>query len=96
MRARTTLLACFTIIQLFNFRLANGQTFSRVTDAANPVASDTEERVRMLAQGAYAKGNHSIEWNGKNDSGNEPALGIYYYSLQGGATLVTRKMVLLR
>lgn len=41
-------------------------------------------------------GVHQIRWNGKNSEGHSVAGGIYFYKLQAGDFIQTRKMVLLK
>lgn len=53
-------------------------------------------RVVVLEKGFKSAGYHSIEWDGKNSSGNIMSSGIYFYRLSYGGTVRTRKMVLLR
>ena len=50
--------------------------------------------VRRIAAGAQSAGMHSVLWDGSNNSGQKVATGIYFYSLQAGGELLTRKMVL--
>ena len=53
-------------------------------------------RVRTLHEGALPAGYQSVNWDGFNDSGNSASTGVYFYRLQAGKKLITRKMVLLR
>jgi len=41
-------------------------------------------------------GRHLAEWNGKNQSGNKVISGVYFYRLEVGGWVGTRKMVVLR
>lgn len=54
------------------------------------------QRVRELANRAYAAGKHEITWDGKDDWGTEVSSGIYFYRLRSGSTTLSRKMLLLR
>jgi hypothetical protein len=56
----------------------------------------TGRQVALLAYGAFPAGNHEIDWNGLDESGNPVASGIYYYRLQTDRFVETRKMLLLR
>jgi len=51
--------------------------------------------VRKFGSQAEA-GYHSIVWDGTDSRGNQVASGVYFYRLQAGATMETRKMMLLR
>jgi hypothetical protein len=41
-------------------------------------------------------GNHSFIWDGRNNSGSQVASGIYFYTIQSGDRLDSKKMLLLR
>jgi subtilisin-like proprotein convertase family protein len=51
--------------------------------------------VRTLADGFHAPGFHSVDWNGRNEAGQRVGAGIYFYRLQAGDFLATRKVTLL-
>ena len=44
----------------------------------------------------YSSGQVSVIWNGKDNSGNEVASGIYFYKLNAGNLTATKKMVLTK
>ncbi|HQB98589.1 MAG TPA: T9SS type A sorting domain-containing protein, partial [Candidatus Cloacimonadota bacterium] len=50
--------------------------------------------VRILYNGFMEPGNHSLVWNGKDDSGSDIGSGVYLYRLDSPAGTKTRKMVL--
>jgi hypothetical protein len=50
--------------------------------------------VATLAEGILEAGNHTIDWDGRDDNGNALSSGIYFYRLQSGQTTLQRKMVL--
>lgn len=57
--------------------------------------------IRNLLSGMMHTGEHRISWNGKNDSGDAAASGVYICRLESGSPgkpsqLVVRKMLLLR
>jgi hypothetical protein len=52
--------------------------------------------VSTLVDGTQAGGVHSIEWNGRDDSGRELASGVYFYRLTAGERELTRKMMFLK
>ncbi len=52
--------------------------------------------VRVLASGQFTAGPHVEMWDGRDPSGRAVASGIYFYRLDAGAVLQTRKMVVAR
>jgi flagellar hook assembly protein FlgD len=52
--------------------------------------------VRTLAERVYAPGEHSVVWDGRDESGSEMPSGLYLYRLEDGRRTQTRKMVLVR
>ena len=58
----------------------------------------TGEPIRTLSlglkvPGEYATPNHAAYWDGRTDSGERVASGVYFYSIQAGRFSATRKMV---
>ncbi|MEE9190977.1 MAG: T9SS type A sorting domain-containing protein [Candidatus Neomarinimicrobiota bacterium] len=52
--------------------------------------------VRNLVNSIEQPGSHSVNWNGKDGSGNDVSAGIYLYRIQAGGYVETKKMVLLK
>lgn len=52
--------------------------------------------VRLLAKGEYAAGRHAIVWDGREDSGQRVASGVYLYVLKAGSFVAERKLVLMK
>ena len=52
--------------------------------------------VKTLIDGWYRMGNHSIVWDGLNDTGESVASGIYLYKLSSADRSLSRQMVLLK
>ena len=46
--------------------------------------------------GAYVTRDAAAHWDGRCDSGGFVASGIYYYSIQAGEYMVTKKMIVAR
>lgn len=53
-------------------------------------------KVRTLADGILAAGDHEIKWDGLNDQGDFTASGIYFYRLDSDNNVSTKKMILLK
>lgn len=54
------------------------------------------QKVKTLVNESKAAGDHSIVWNGKDDSGQELGSGIYFFRMQSGKYSSTRKMLMLK
>jgi len=54
------------------------------------------QRVRTLFSGTADAGRHSIGWNGLNEQNRPVGSGIYFYRLESGDQILTRKMLLIR
>ncbi len=52
--------------------------------------------IRTLLRGNHAAGEHQVVWDGRNDSGNSAASGVYIYELRTDGQALSRKMTLLR
>lgn len=53
-------------------------------------------RVAVLVDGEQAAGDHAVVWAGTDDAGRPLASGVYVLRLRAGASIDTRKAVLLR
>ena len=53
-------------------------------------------RIRTLVEGPFPTGRHSVQWDGRNQRGEQVSSGMYFVQLRTGGTRATRKMVLLR
>jgi hypothetical protein len=54
------------------------------------------QRVRELATGRRAAGSHRVEWDGRDDYGQEMSSGIYFYAIEADRYRRIRRMVLLK
>jgi len=52
------------------------------------------EKVRALVNHHQASGQHRVQWDGRDDKGNAPTSGVYFYRLRAGDFVQTRKMIL--
>ncbi|MDZ7260608.1 MAG: dockerin type I domain-containing protein [candidate division KSB1 bacterium] len=54
------------------------------------------QEVRTLVDGEKEAGYHEVHWDGRDTLGKSVSAGIYLYTIQTGAFVQTRKMVILR
>lgn len=54
------------------------------------------QRVTTLDEGIQSAGEHTVVWNGVNDSGGVVATGVYFYRVRAGDNVSTKKMLLLK
>jgi hypothetical protein len=66
---------------------------TRVTLRVYDVAGNA---VRTITEGVYSTGLHRESWDGHNDQDRPVGSGIYFYRLQAGKRVITRKMMLLK
>ncbi|MDY0337978.1 MAG: C25 family cysteine peptidase [Candidatus Cloacimonadaceae bacterium] len=52
--------------------------------------------VRQLARQDMLSGKHQIVWDGRDDRGNSVASGLYFYRMQSGKYVQSRKMILMK
>ncbi len=80
------------------FKTSCNITFS--TTAKGPVRLEVfnlrGQKVRSLASGYLAKGNHNLVWNGTDDFGKALASGVYHLRLQAGEARQTRKITIIK
>lgn len=68
----------------------------RSSEVKMSIYNTTGQLVRRLAEGAYERGVHRLAWDSKDERGVEAASGVYFYRLEAGAFVQTRRMVLMR
>jgi hypothetical protein len=67
-----------------------GQVVLEIDDPAG-------RHVKTLFSGVVAAGQHSVQWDGRNERGTPAGSGVYFYRLREGTGFVaTKKMLLLR
>jgi hypothetical protein len=53
-------------------------------------------KVNTLYTGTLAAGNHSITWNGTDESGDVVGTGVYFYRLETSVNTISKQMLLLK
>ncbi len=66
------------------------------TEAELTVFDLLGREIVTLLKGTMTRGMHSVEWNGKNRAGETVNSGVYIYRLKTGATVLSRRMLLLK
>lgn len=66
-------------------------TFARIT-----VLSLDGKKVKTLLAAQIPSGNHNVTWNGRDNLGRSVPSGTYFYRLEAGGTMDTRRMLLLK
>ncbi len=54
------------------------------------------QRVTTLVDRPEVAGYHEVVWDGTNKSGDEVASGVYFYRIEAGSFVNSRKMVLVK
>jgi spore coat protein A len=54
------------------------------------------KEVRALAERAFPAGAHTVEWDGRDNSGNAVSSGVYFYQLRAGNLILKKKMIMLK
>jgi N-acetylneuraminic acid mutarotase len=67
---------------------APGRVVLRVYDARGRV-------VRTLVDATHESGPHAVVWDGRDDGGVRSASGVYFYRLDAGGAVLSKKMVLV-
>jgi flagellar hook assembly protein FlgD len=53
-------------------------------------------KINEILQQTLAAGEHAISWDAIDQEGNPVSAGVYFYKLDTGNFIATRKMILLR
>jgi hypothetical protein len=73
----------------YDIPTGGGKVTIRVYDVAGRL-------VRTLVDERRPAGRHAVPWDGRNAGGEPVATGVYFYRMQAGSFVQTRKMVLLK
>ena len=56
----------------------------------------SENEIKVLINSNYNPGNKSVQWNATKEQGEPVSAGVYFYRIQAGNFVDTKKMVLLK
>lgn len=71
-------------------------TLPKESDVHLQIYNMLGQQINQLISSTQSSGTHSIQWNGKDQQGNQVPAGIYFYQLQAGDFVQTKKMVLMK
>ena len=77
-------------------RSASAERRKELVEASDFLFSVRGATVRTLVSGAMPAGFHAVVWDGTDDRGGVAASGIYFYQIQAGDFVKTRKMERLK
>lgn len=80
----------------FNPTTTIGFSLARVSQVDLCIYNSLGRCVRKFALGELAPGDHSIEWDGTDNSGHSVSSGVYFYRLRGDVDSRARKMMLVK
>ncbi|RLC52393.1 MAG: hypothetical protein DRH79_04930 [Candidatus Cloacimonadota bacterium] len=70
---------------------------TEVTDITELVIYNVKgQKVKQLIRDHLSAGQHSIIWNGEDNSNKPVSSGIYFYQLKAGDVIQTKKMILMK
>lgn len=71
-------------------------TLPKTTEVKIQIYDNLGRIVKSLFQGYQQQGRHQIQWDGKNDQGQQLPSGIYYYQITADEFKEVHKMLLLK
>jgi flagellar hook assembly protein FlgD len=100
-----------TDVTILNYIKRLGLTFKKTPRMPIELSQDTEvsvtiydvqgKRIRQLqlglvTAGRYVTADRAVYWDGKTETGEQVASGVYFYTIQAGELTDTRKMLLMK
>lgn len=80
----------------FNASTVIAYALPQVSTVRLQIFNPQGQLVRTLLHAAQPAGNHSTQWNGKDENGAAAASGVYFVELQAGARRLTKKIILMK
>jgi hypothetical protein len=71
-------------------------SLARMNDIRLTIYNVLGQEVRLLADGTFAAGDHTVVWDGKDNSGRAVSSGVYFYRLSAKDFMTEKKMLLLK
>jgi flagellar hook assembly protein FlgD len=68
----------------------------RTGQATLAIYNPSGQKIRELVSGAITAGNHSMQWDGRDDKGKIVSSGVYITRLRMGAMTASQSMLLLK
>jgi len=54
------------------------------------------QKIQTFVDGLVPAGKHVVKWDGRNRNGQRAARGIYFYRMEAGKTVMTRKLIVVQ
>ncbi len=80
----------------FNPKTTVEYSIAEDSDVALKIHNLSGQLIRTLVDEYQTAGHYTVIWHGDNDAGQEIASGVYFYRLQAGDSISTKKMVVLK
>jgi len=80
----------------FNPTTVINYSVAKVTNVNIEVFNSLGQKVKTLVNGKQSVGNYSVDWNGTDVNNKKVASGIYFYKINAGQFIETRKMLLMK
>jgi hypothetical protein len=71
-------------------------SLGEATDVSLVVYDVLGKRVKSLVNGTMPAGDHTIQWDGRDDAGRAVADGVYFANVQAGSVQETAKMIFMK
>jgi hypothetical protein len=80
----------------FNLSTAIRFTLAEAKFASINVYNPNGELIRVLGQDKYTAGEHFLQWDGKDNKGQQVSNGLYFYQIIVGDDISVRKIILVK
>ncbi|MEW6685369.1 MAG: FlgD immunoglobulin-like domain containing protein [Candidatus Edwardsbacteria bacterium] len=80
----------------FSTQTAIRYSLSAISHTTLKIYNIAGQLVKTLVNEPQEPGYYAVRWNGKNESGNSVASGVYFYRLSAGDFTATKRMIVIR